>query len=568
MKSTVVFPGAAILLLVALTLFSSGLASRECILDAEGHVACSQGENHGDEYGIGSDLIPSVRQEKSKEEYCMKSTDITNDIRRKYRGKGKYADQGQGDLVVGTQSMLDNCVWHSKMMAESLGMVHQDLNEATLAVGCDLFVSGENVAWFGGYSEDTDPAVQCMKQWEESEGHLDNIMRHEEGDYVAVGVYKDGEKWWCTQTFAKAGEGNCPRVDGTSDNAIPVDSISSYGTTAMTTAVPETILPSTYAPTTTAAPSEAPVTNAATTTTSAPSTAAPTANATIEKPSQTYLQSYDETYPPGCSHSEETGGDTVPIDLSPSVGTIAPSSTEPETVAPATLAPITTAVRTEAPVTDAASTYPAPSDPEPSDRRPSPQMYDEDMGSEGASPTAMCKEGLGLTNDMRRKYQGTAAYPDQGFGNLRIGTVSMLDNAVSHSRRMTGEYGFNHQDLNTAQSIIGCDVRVSGENIAMFWGYDSDPVVQCVKQWEESTPHRDAIMRAEAGDLVVVGIYNNPNGNKHWSCTQIFAKNGNGGCPSVGEEEISGDTAPVDTEPQGDKSDGRYMYGDYGNVYN
>lgn len=534
MRSSVFFPGAAILLLLSANA-SSGLASEECTLDSAGHVACIHREIHGGKDRVESDLIASVRAEESSADYCVKSTDITNEIRRRHRGKGKYMDQGEGDLMTGTESMLANCISHSKNMADYLGMEHQDLSQATAEVGCDLFITGENVAWFGDYPEDTDPAVQCMKQWEESEGHLDNIMRQEAGDYVAVGVYKDGTKWWCTQTFAKKGDGNCPLVGGTSDNAAPVDPVPSYGTAAPTTPMPETASPSTSVPATTEAQTDAPVTTVVT-----------------ASPVETYPESYETVPPPtqaDCPHSREVDENTGPVDDSPSADTPAPSTTKPEpvTVAPSTPSASTTAIQTEAPVTVAAPTYPSPTEPEPSDMYATYPVYGEDSGSEDTESTSMCKKGVDLTNDLRRKYRGTGDYAEQGSGDLRIGTVTMLENAVTHSQRMMGDYGFNHQDLAAASNDVGCDLFVSGENIAMFYGMDTDPVEQCVKQWEESKPHLDGIMRAEAGDLVVVGIYHNVNGNNEYWCTQLFAKNGEGNCPMVGD--TSDNDAPADPEP-------------------
>lgn len=551
------FHATAILLLLCATA-APGHASEECTLDSSGRVACIHGDSRGGEHSVDSDLVAAVRAAESGADYCVKSTDITNDIRRRYRGKGKYVDQGQGDLVTGTESMLANCVSHSKDMAESLGMVHQDLSQATAKVGCDLFISGENVAWFGGYSEDTDPAVQCMKQWEESPGHLDNIMRQKAGDYVAVGVYKDGTKWWCTQTFAMKGDGNCPLVGETSDTVAPVDPVPLYGTAAPTTGLPETTSPGMYAPaptagpteapTTTTAPTEAPTTSPATTeapiTTTAPSEA-PVTNAGTVSPSED-SPDYAETIPPptqaDCPHNRGSDEDTELESPGASIETTAPTTTKVATPAPSTLAPSTTALLTEASVTDA-----TPTNPQPSETYPSAPMYDEDTASENTAETSMCKKGLALTNELRKKYRGTGAYGDQGSGDLRIGTVSMLENAVTHSERMLGDYGFNHQDLRAASKDVGCDLFVSGENIGMFYGIDTDPVEQCVKQWEESKPHLDGIMRAEAGDLVVVGIFHNVNGNNEYWCTQLFAKNGDGNCPKVGED-VDG-TAPVEPEP-------------------
>jgi hypothetical protein len=186
--------------------------ARSCVLDASGNPVCTRLD---DGRALGMGFAPLVRPIACDENdvtcFCLRAVQITNEIRSR-RG-------GNGDLVPGTQSMLDNAVEHSKEMAGPMGMEHQDLATASKKVGCDVFINRENIAMFGGM--DKDPAVQCMEQWEGSPGHLENIVGAEAGEYVTIGIYKDGDSWWCTQTFGIPGNGDCPMVTGSSGGGSP-----------------------------------------------------------------------------------------------------------------------------------------------------------------------------------------------------------------------------------------------------------------------------------------------------------------------------------------------------------
>jgi uncharacterized protein YkwD len=219
----------ALLILCSAAAFASLCAavpslSRECVLSAKGVPVCTHVD---DARALGMGFAPSVRVRtcSTGDEtcYCLKAIDITNDIRDR-KGDGTQ-------IVAGTESMLRNAVDHSKDMSASLGMVHQDLTAAGKAVGCDVFVNRENIAWYSGY--DVDPAEQCMLQWENSEGHLANIVGAKSGDYVAVGiVIAADKKVWCTQTFGVPGTGHCPMISGTSPE---VAGTGGPGTTGPTT---------------------------------------------------------------------------------------------------------------------------------------------------------------------------------------------------------------------------------------------------------------------------------------------------------------------------------------------
>jgi hypothetical protein len=190
---------AAAVLASAASAVPTGL-SRGCVLDASGQEVCTR---FADTFSLGMGFASLARQSTggSTVSYCNAGVDITNEIRARHGKSGK--------VVAGTQSMLDNAVKHSKDMSET-SMEHQNLGAASAEVGCGVFINRENIAMFGGM--DKDPAVQCMDQWEKSAGHLENILGAEDGDYVAVGVYKSGNEWWCTQTFGKPGGGNCPMI--------------------------------------------------------------------------------------------------------------------------------------------------------------------------------------------------------------------------------------------------------------------------------------------------------------------------------------------------------------------
>lgn len=138
----------------------------------------------------------------------------------------------------------------------------------------------------------------------------------------------------------------------------------------------------------------------------------------------------------------------------------------------------------------------------------------------------MCQKGVELTNAIRRKNGKT--------NDLRAGPESMLNNAVEHSTEMKNGLGLEHQELDQATKKVGCGVFINRENIAMNGGMDVDPIVQCMKQWEESPGHFANIMADN--DYVVVGAYSD--GGENW-CTQTFGSQdtalpGSGNCGLVG----------------------------------
>jgi hypothetical protein len=50
-------------------------------------------------------------------------------------------------------------------------------------------------------AEDKDPAHVCVNMWENSKGHLDNILRNKDLSVVGI-VFGNSGEFYCTQTFA------------------------------------------------------------------------------------------------------------------------------------------------------------------------------------------------------------------------------------------------------------------------------------------------------------------------------------------------------------------------------
>lgn len=185
MAPTMTLPAAILLLLVAATTAFPSYASRQ--------------------------VAPRIA---TNEEYFYRGVKLTNAVRirnrRSWKRRGailSFQGDGSGNLIPGTQSMLYNAVSHSKSMAERFSPVppyselfHQTLLDASAEIGCGLVVVGELVHYYHQDLVRGDPVVVCTRHWEEK--NLDFIMRQPEGASVAVGVYNDGTRWWCTQVFA------------------------------------------------------------------------------------------------------------------------------------------------------------------------------------------------------------------------------------------------------------------------------------------------------------------------------------------------------------------------------
>jgi len=140
---------------------------------------------------------------------------------------------GLPPLAVGTVAALDNAVGHSRYLMHG-PFQHQADGAATRAVGCNAFVSGENIA--KGYPHRDDPAATCVQQWERSKGHRDNILStyHKE---TVVGIVSTAEGYWCTQTFQVNGEGRtgarCQPASGGGGGQPPVTGMPPAGEPAI-----------------------------------------------------------------------------------------------------------------------------------------------------------------------------------------------------------------------------------------------------------------------------------------------------------------------------------------------
>lgn len=134
--------------------------------------------------------------------------------------------EGKTALRSDPKAMLSNAVDHSqKMLSGALGFDHQDLSTATSKVGCETFISGENIAWFSG-NTDNAPS-RCVELWISSPGHRENILR--DNDFTVTGIVGDSTKVYCTQTCGQdqAGpqsprSGKCELIaDESSGNSSP-----------------------------------------------------------------------------------------------------------------------------------------------------------------------------------------------------------------------------------------------------------------------------------------------------------------------------------------------------------
>lgn len=125
----------------------------------------------------------------------MLATRYTNDVRRRNGVSEK--------LKVGTESQLRNAVRYAKVLGDLGRLEHQDLGEAAQDVGCNRFIVGENIAMNFG---DSDVAKTCVDQWENSAGHLENILRPGTKEVVVGFHFNNDGRIYCVQTFASGGQ--------------------------------------------------------------------------------------------------------------------------------------------------------------------------------------------------------------------------------------------------------------------------------------------------------------------------------------------------------------------------
>ncbi len=118
-------------------------------------------------------------------------------------------------VEIGTRSMLDNALRHSRAMAKHGGLFHQ---KAPIKI-CNHIMAGENISLNHVFKSDkkepTDPVKLCFEQFWGSEPHRNNMLASK-ATHFAMGVYiaEDGYIW-CTQTYWKDvvyGKGKCAKA--------------------------------------------------------------------------------------------------------------------------------------------------------------------------------------------------------------------------------------------------------------------------------------------------------------------------------------------------------------------
>lgn len=123
--------------------------------------------------------------------WSIKARQYSNIVRRRH-GQNKM-------LSDGPQTQLLNADQYARHLASIRTLRHQQLSQATNQVGCNRFIAGENIAY--NY-EQGDVAKACVDQWENSPGHLANLLRSK-FDEVVVGFYFSSDnRVYCVQTFA------------------------------------------------------------------------------------------------------------------------------------------------------------------------------------------------------------------------------------------------------------------------------------------------------------------------------------------------------------------------------
>ncbi len=90
------------------------------------------------------------------------------------------AKRGLSHLQVGSIAMYDNAVRHSTRMGHGAPFDHQPIRKG-VRVGkglpCEAELSAENIAQNNvPFSGQADPAKICVDDWEDSPGHLSNML--------------------------------------------------------------------------------------------------------------------------------------------------------------------------------------------------------------------------------------------------------------------------------------------------------------------------------------------------------------------------------------------------------
>lgn len=104
---------------------------------------------------------------------------------------------------------------------------------------------------------------------------------------------------------------------------------------------------------------------------------------------------------------------------------------------------------------------------------------------------------------------------------MALGTMAMLENAVSHSKTMAETGKLYHQAMGVKLGQGDCVTTLSAENVAVFWdGSVKNPAAKCIMQWRYSAGHFRNMM-SETSKVCAVGVHQKTNSN--WWCAQTFS---------------------------------------------
>jgi len=166
---------------------------RDCVLSKNGRESCFGSSSYLATVGRQRDRrrVPSPCKRYDFNCWCVKAVEYTNQVRLRH-GKKKM-------LRVGPISQLNNAIEYANVLGNLGVLQHQILSEVTAKVGCSRFIGAENVAY--NFNSD-DIAKFCVNQWENSSGHLRNMLS-DANDEVVVGIHyaRDG-RVYCVQTFS------------------------------------------------------------------------------------------------------------------------------------------------------------------------------------------------------------------------------------------------------------------------------------------------------------------------------------------------------------------------------
>lgn len=157
--------------------------------------------------------------------WSMRATAYTNAVRARHGLLKSLSD--------GTVSQLHNARRFAHRLSTLGALEHQVLSAATREVGCGRFVGGENVAY--NYERDADVAAVCVRQWEQSPGHLKNILRDWFEEVVVGFYYSSDGRVYCVQTFTQRSSASGEAVGASCDAVKAVHVVGASGPTKTAT---------------------------------------------------------------------------------------------------------------------------------------------------------------------------------------------------------------------------------------------------------------------------------------------------------------------------------------------